>query len=92
MFKVVLKPRAEKEFNKLPRNLKQKFFEELQKLSISPFSQRIKKLRGTDFGYRFRVGRWRILFALFGQEKKIEIVDIFLKKGKSDYSRRLDLF
>ena len=51
----------------------------------------MKKISGTKFGYRLRVGRWRVLFALFQKEKRIEIVDIFLKKGERDYLRKMRL-
>jgi mRNA-degrading endonuclease RelE of RelBE toxin-antitoxin system len=37
----------------------------------------LDKIEGTQRGWRLRVGRWRILFALFDKEKGIEIVDIF---------------
>jgi hypothetical protein len=35
--------------------------------------------------------RWCILFALFLKEKRIEIVDIFLRKGEEDYKKRMKL-
>lgn len=92
MFKVFIKSRAEKEFAKLPNNLKQEFYEEFKKLAQDPFHHsKVKKIKDTKFGYRLRIGRWRILFALFSKEKRIEIVDIFLKKGKEDYLKRRKL-
>lgn len=70
MFKVTIAPRAEKEFAKLALNLKQKFFGEFKKLSVNPLNHpNVKKLRNTEFGYRLRIGRWRILFALFSKER-----------------------
>lgn len=91
MFQVIIKPKAEKEFTKLPANLKQDFFSEFKKLAVSPFQQNVKKIKGTGFGYRMRIGRWRVLFVLFLKEKKIEIVDIFMEKDKSDYNKRRKL-
>jgi len=93
VYELVIKPKAEKEFKKLPVRLKKKFYEEFKKLSADPFTHsQVKRISGTKFGWRLRVGRWRILFALFSKEKKIEIVDIFLKKGKGDYLKRRKLF
>ena len=90
MFQVIIKSRAERQFAKLPKDLKQKFYEEFKNLSVNPFLRpNLKKIRDANFGYRLRIGRWRILFALFSKEKRIEIVDIFLRKGKEDYSRRI---
>ena len=92
MFRVFIILRAEKEFRKIPESLRQKFYEEFEKLADNPFIHpEVKKLKDTEFGYRLRIGRWRILFALFLKEKRIEVVDIFLKKGKENYFRRKKL-
>jgi len=92
MYKVIIKPRAEREFAKLPNELKKKFYEEFRKLSVNPFGHpQVRKIKDTKFGYRLRIGRWRILFVLFSKKKRIEIVDIFLKKGKGDYQKRKEL-
>ena len=89
MFKIYLTKHAERNFTKLPDDLKQKFYEEFENLSINIFTNpQVKKLQDIEFGYRLRIGRWRILFALFTKEKQIEILDIFLKKGKNDYNKR----
>jgi len=92
MYKIIIKPRAEREFKHLPNDLKKKFYEEFKNLSIDPFTRhQIEKIKDTQIGYRVRLGRWRILFALFQEEKRIEIVDIFLRKGRDDYKKRMNL-
>ena len=92
MFRVYLTSRAEQEFSRLPKDIKQKLYEELKRLSVNPLGNpKVKKLQGTEYGYRLRLGRWRILFALFSKQKRIEVVDIFLKKGKEDYFRKRKL-
>ena len=92
MFEVRLTKRAEREFAKLPNDLKEKFYKEFNRLSVDIFEHpQVRKIQGTKNGYRLRIGRWRILFALFPKEKRIEIVDIFLKKNKEDYRKRKKL-
>jgi mRNA-degrading endonuclease RelE of RelBE toxin-antitoxin system len=92
MYEVIIKPRAEKEFAKLPKELKEKFYIEFKKLAANPFAHpQIKRIKGTKFGWRLRIDRWRVLFALFPDEKRIEIVDIFLRKGEEDYRKRRKL-
>ena len=92
MFQIHLASRVEREFKELSGDLKQKFYEEFRKLPADPFRHpKVKKIGGTEFGYRLRFRRWRILFALFSKEKRIEIVDIFLKKSKKDYLKRKKL-
>jgi mRNA interferase RelE/StbE len=92
MYEIIIKPRAEKEFAKLPKELQEKFYIEFEKLSKNPFAHpNIKKIKGTKFGWRLRIDRWRILFALFPKERRIEILDIFLRKGGEDYRKRRGL-
>jgi mRNA-degrading endonuclease RelE of RelBE toxin-antitoxin system len=92
MYEIFIKPRAEKEFAKLPKELKEKFYIEFKKLSQNPFAHpQIKRIKGTKFGWRLRIDRWRVLFALFPDGKRIEIVDIFLRKGEEDYRKRSKL-
>jgi len=59
----------------------------LEKLSLLD----IKKIEGTQHGYRLRVGRWRILISLFPRTKRVEIVDIFIKTGAKNYQKRKQL-
>ncbi len=92
MFRVYFTSRADKELAELPQELKQRIYNELKVLSENPFLHpQVRKIEGTKFGYRLRLGRWRILFALFSKERRVEIVDIFLKRGKEDYAKRKHL-
>ncbi len=46
MYEIIIKPRAEKEFAKLPKELQEKFYIEFEKLSKNPFAHpNIKKLK-----------------------------------------------
>ena len=54
MYEVIIKPKAEREFGKLPKKLQKRFQEEFKKLSINPFA--LPQLR-------LRISRWRVLFA-----------------------------
>ena len=86
MFKIFLAPRAAREFAKLSKETQQKLYNELTFLSVDPYRYRkVKKIRGSKFGYRLRLGRWRILFAIFRKDKRVEVVDIFLRKERHDY-------
>jgi len=57
MYRVYLKPRAEKQFAKLPDDLRQKFFDNFKNLSSGVFGANVKKIQGTHIGYRLRIGR-----------------------------------
>ncbi|MBZ1345296.1 MAG: hypothetical protein KY055_01470 [Candidatus Nealsonbacteria bacterium] len=76
----------------IQRDYQLKINSALNDLKLGKFSGLdIKGIGGTKCGHRLRVGRWRILFSLFPKKKRIEIVDIFLKKGKEDYEKRKNL-
>ena len=92
MFKLYFRPKALRILKNLERKIQLEINSALDDLRAEKFiSLKIKKIEGTKNGYRLRLGRWRILFVLFSKEKRIEIVGIFLKKGKEDYEKRKHL-
>ena len=68
---IILKP-AERYLKRLqPRN-RQRIFNELDKLLVSPTQTDLKKLKGRE-GYRLRVGNYRILIQV-NREEQIFII------------------
>lgn len=59
MFSIVLKRRAKKFIDRLPRNEKVRIVSAIEKL---PEGDDIKQLQGYDRIYRLRVGDYRILY------------------------------
>ena len=55
---------ARKEFEKLPDKIRLKTVEALQLLSQNPQTEwlQIKKIKGADYLYRFRVGEYRVVY------------------------------
>lgn len=93
MFSLFFRERALKELKKVSRDYQLKINATLDTLCSGDFRLiHIEKIQGTMHGYRLRVGRWRVLYALSSKEKSIEIVSVFLKKGKEDYAKRVALF
>jgi len=92
MFKSYFRPKALNALAKIEKKTQLEINAALDNIKFGKFENyNIRKIEGTKFGYRLRIGRWRILFALFSKEKRIEIVDIFLKRGKEDYLKRRKL-
>jgi len=92
MFKLSFRPRALRSLKKAERRIQLQINFALNELGTNNFNVLdIRKIEGSKYGHRLRVGRWRILFSLFSGEKRIEIVDIFLKKGYQDYQKRKQL-
>jgi len=92
MFELYFRPRALKALKKIKRDYQLKINSALDNLKLGKFNLLdLDKIDGTQDGYRLRVGRWRILFTMLSKEKRVEIVDIFLKKGRENYFKRRKL-
>lgn len=92
MFKLYFRSKALKALAKIEKKTQLEINDALDNIKLGRFENyNIRKIEGTEFGYRLRLGRWRILFALFSKEKRIEIIDIFIKKGRKDYLKRRKL-
>lgn len=87
MTKVALRSRALAGFEKAPKSVRLNIKIVIETLSKGLFPLHTKKLGGHTNGYRTRVGQWRILFVL--EKSEIDIADIFIKKEKNDYRRKL---
>ena len=90
-FRVYFKTSTEKVFSDLSAEFQQNIVEALFKLAKNPFQGNldVKKISGFADAYRMRIGRWRVIYTLYTNKREIEIIDIFIKKGKEDYTRRL---
>ena len=68
-----------KEFNRLPKNEKERIFEAIKKLSEFPYNG--TKLRGKLEGlWRWRVGNYRIIYLIDEKEKTIVFLDVGPRK------------
>lgn len=82
MYKVTIRPKAEKHFARLPKNLQEKVAKKLKQLGENPFypGLDIKKLVGTEKSFRLRVGELRIIYQLDTALKEIFVVDIDFRR------------
>lgn len=81
MYEVIVPKSAQKAFQKLPQHTKEKclqIFKELQ-YTFVPKGHDVKKLKGYQMAFRIRSGRWRIVYEVLKEEKKIIIHDIIMK-------------
>ncbi len=88
MFRIFFSSHGDRAFGGIPEKIRQRIIVELESLAADHlWYRRVRKLHGAENQYRLRVGRWRVLFLLKSSE--IEILDVFMKKGKEDYPRRI---
>ncbi|MDI6806960.1 MAG: type II toxin-antitoxin system RelE/ParE family toxin [Candidatus Aenigmarchaeota archaeon] len=80
MPEIFFEEKSLKEFQKLPKKLKDRIIEKLKILEKGfPYTLDIKKLRGFENHYRLRVGKFRVLFYFEGANM---IVYRIGKRGK----------
>lgn len=79
---------AQKEFEKLPKNIQAKTLDALHVLSRNPYSDllRVKRLKGAQALYRIRIGDYRVVYDV----RADVLVILVIKIGhRSDVYRRL---
>lgn len=75
IFELRIKRSAEKEMDRLPREVFERVTEAILNLEIDPRPRSSKKLRGVD-EYRLRVGPYRILYLIDDEKRVVEIVAV----------------
>ena len=63
IYRIDFTPRAEKQLQKLPKNIQERIGEKIAELSSDPRPAGVKKLE-SDPSYRIRVGSYRILYEI----------------------------
>lgn len=73
---VIIQEKEKRYLAKLPRRERERILDGMLALSADPLAGDVVKLKGNLEGYRLRVGRWRILFAVDVEAHKIIIAGI----------------
>ncbi len=69
-----------KEFDKLPRDVNERIIEALKKVAEVPYAG--TKLRGKLEGlWRWRIGKYRIIYLIDEKEKAVVFLDVGLRKA-----------
>ena len=72
-----------KEFDKLPKTIKEQVLKGLEKTVADPY--RGTKLQGKLAGlWRWRVGKYRVIYTIDEKEKNIVFLDVGLRKSIYD--------
>jgi len=69
-----------KEFDKLPKDIRERILEALEKVAEAPYIG--TKLRGKLEGlWRWRIGKYRIIYLIDEKQKKVVFLDVGLRKA-----------
>jgi mRNA interferase RelE/StbE len=72
MYRIVIKKRAKKFIDKLPKNEKIRIVAAIEEL---PYGRNIKQMQGHENLFRLRVGEYRILYTVDNGELVVCVVD-----------------
>lgn len=75
-YRVVIKPSAAKEFDKLPVSVAERVAAKIEPLARIPRPAGVKKLEGEPTRWRIRAGDWRIIFAIDDSQRIVDIIYI----------------
>ncbi len=89
MYRVELKPRAQRELDRLPEADKGRILAALARLADQPRPRQSVKLSGVT--YRLRVGAFRIIYAIFDRDQLVLIGKV-ARREKDTYERLDELF
>ena len=75
-YRVEFKPAAERDLRSLPQEITERVLTETHALADNPFPAGAKKLKGWGDVWRVRVGHYRVLYEVHGQELLVLIVRV----------------
>ena len=76
-YEICLGHQANKEMAKIDRSLARRLRDRLRELAVNPLDPRLARQMETDQNRRYsRVGDWRIVFQVIGEQKVIEVSTI----------------
>lgn len=79
-YKSIFTPSFTKEFDKLPRDVKERSLEALKKVAEVPYAG--TKLRGKLEGlWRWRISKYRIIYLIDEKKKSVVFLDVGLRKA-----------
>jgi mRNA interferase RelE/StbE len=81
-YEIVLKKSAAKELQAIPDRMRQKIVDAIQLLAINPYTDllQIKKMKGAESLYRFRINDYRVVYTIERMHIKIVIIKVGHRK------------
>ena len=83
MYEVILSNQSIKQMKKLPKYVKSKIrtiLKVLEEYPVPAMKYDVKKIKGEEFTYRIRVGKYRLIYEIKEEEKEIRILGISHRK------------
>jgi mRNA interferase RelE/StbE len=78
-YSIEILPRADKELDSLPGQIRERISSAIEELGETPRPPGCKKLRDRD-GWRIRIGRYRVLYVVDDERRRVVIVHVGHRK------------
>ena len=79
-YQIEWKRSAMKELEKLPRPMISRIVSAVDNLSSNPYPEGVRKLAGSEYSYRIRVGDYRVLYNIIRNRLVVEIIRVGHRK------------
>lgn len=80
MYEVKYSKKAEKEYNKLPKNIRDRIDKKIKYLKLTPRGTDTKKLSGQKNAYRTKVGTYRVVYEIEDDKLIVWIIKVGPRK------------
>ncbi|MFH1196796.1 MAG: type II toxin-antitoxin system RelE/ParE family toxin [bacterium] len=79
-YKILWKKSAVKELKRITPNIIPKIILAVESLSKNPYPAGVRKLHGSNYTYRIRIGEYRAIYTIFQNRLVIEIIRVGHRK------------
>jgi mRNA interferase RelE/StbE len=80
LYKIVWKNSAQKELRKAQREVIPRILEAVESLVSNPLPTGVRKISGSDYTYRIRIGEYRIVYSVISHDLIIEVIRVGHRK------------
>ena len=75
-YSIVFARSARKELEDFPLLLKTRILNRIEKLSTNPRPAGVRKLVGSEYLWRLRIGDYRVIYGVYDEQKLVDIIHI----------------
>jgi mRNA interferase RelE/StbE len=75
-YSIVFARSARRELEDLPQLLKTRIMNRIEKVSTNPRPANVRKLVGSEYLMRLRVGDYRVIYGVYDEQKLVDIIHI----------------
>jgi mRNA interferase RelE/StbE len=75
-YSIVFARSARKELEGLPRLIKTRILNRIERLSTNPRPANVPKLVGSEYLWRLRIGDYRVVYGVYDEQKIVDIIHI----------------